>query len=252
LHPTDKLIVDTPEQIALELPIAGIGSRSLAIIIDILIQVIGGLLVIGAIRIFSFPLGPFFRSSGLGLIILLFACLVYWGGYYMLFEIIWNGQTPGKRLLRIRIIKESGRPITAVEAIGRNLVRIVDFIPGFYGIGLVCMFLNKRNKRLGDFIAGTIAVHDKAIEKVSTIWNPGSVTTAANPQTIRISPEELVLIETYLNRCEQLDPPVRAKTASQIAFMIQSKLEIERMPGQSDDDFLIAIARQVRDGAGYR
>jgi uncharacterized RDD family membrane protein YckC len=251
LHHDDKLMIDTPEQIALELPIAGIGSRSLAFAIDSLLQLTFIFLLLIALVLILPSLDAFLVS--VGAILWVFIIFFFYWGYYTLFEIIWNGQSPGKRIVRIRIIKESGRPITAVEVIGRNLVRAIDMQPFFlYGVGLICMLLNKKNKRLGDFVAGTIAVHDQAIEKASTIWNSSQAATEANPQIAKISPEELVLIETYLNRRTELTPKVRKQTAAQIAFLIQNKLGIERAPGQSDDAFLDGIARQVRSNAGYR
>jgi uncharacterized RDD family membrane protein YckC len=243
-------MIDTPEQIALELPLAGIGSRSLALAIDSLLQLGAAILIFFILAIFLPSTGGFIRSIGITLIVLI-PFIFHWG-YFAFFEIIWNGQTPGKRWVRIRIIKESGRPITPVEAIGRNLVRAIDMLPGIYAVGLVCMILNKRNKRLGDFVAGTVSVHDKAIERVSTIWNPGSVPAAADPQASKISPEELVLIETYLNRRLELDPLARRNTAAQIATMIQNKSGVERVEGQSDDAYLDAVARKVRDTARYR
>ena len=81
-------------------------------------------------------------------------------GYYILFEIIWSGQTPGKRLLGVRVMRENGYPIRPVDAVMRNLVRIVDWLPAYYAIGVVSMLLNKRSKRLGDFAAGTIVVRE--------------------------------------------------------------------------------------------
>ena len=86
-------------------------------------------------------------------VVLIFLFCVYWG-YFAFFEIIWKGQTPGKRYAGIRVIKETGRPIDSFEAIGRNLMRAVDGLPGIYGVGLLCMMLNKQNRRLGDFVAG--------------------------------------------------------------------------------------------------
>jgi uncharacterized RDD family membrane protein YckC len=249
LHSTDNVIIDTPEQIALELPLAGIGSRCLALAIDTLLQFIFAILVILAIDLLP-SADSFAQSIGETLqVIILF--LLYWG-YFTFFEIIWNGQTPGKRWVRIRIIKDSGRPITPVEAIGRNLVRAADMFPGIYAVGLICMLFNKHHKRLGDIVAGTIAVHDKAIERVSTIWNPGSIPMTPDFQTTKISPGELVLIETYLNRRLEIDPQIRKKTAAQIVSMIQRKLGIERFEGQSEDAFLEAVARKVRDTARYR
>ena len=67
-------------------------------------------------------------------------------------------------MARIRVIKESGRPINAYEAIGRNFVRIIDFLPGMYGVGVLCMLLNRYSRRLGDYVAGTVVVHDRRTE----------------------------------------------------------------------------------------
>jgi uncharacterized RDD family membrane protein YckC len=83
-------------------------------------------------------------------------------GIFRLLRNLWKGQTPGKRYAGIRVIKESGRPINAFEAIGRNLMRAVDGLPGIYGVGLVCMMCNRQSRRLGDFVAGTVVVHEKA------------------------------------------------------------------------------------------
>jgi uncharacterized RDD family membrane protein YckC len=253
LHSIDKLTVDTPEQIALELPLAGIGSRSLALAIDSLLQFILAILTILALFVLDLLIpgsGRLIRTIGIAAALLICYCL-YWG-YFAFFEIVWNGQTPGKRVAGIRVIKESGRPITPVEAIGRNMVRAIDMLPGFYAAGLICMMLNRRNKRLGDYVAGTVLVHDKAIETLSPIWNPGSLSTEANSRAAEITPDELLLIETYLNRRHQLDSLVRRKTAEQIIFMIKDRTNLERVAGQSDEAFLEALARKIRDTAGYR
>jgi len=83
-------------------------------------------------------------------------------GYFMVFEILWNGQTPGKRLVGLRVIRESGYPIRPVDAVIRNLVRIVDWLPLVYGVGVLVMLLNQRSRRLGDFASGTIVVREAA------------------------------------------------------------------------------------------
>ena len=126
----DQLKIDTPEQIALELPLAGIGSRFLAIAIDTLIQT-ALYLIVGLIVILTLPVDSMFtflpRLIGPALaVFLIFA--IYWG-YFAIFEALWKGQTPGKRFAGIRVIKESGRPINAFEAVGRNLMRAVDVLP---------------------------------------------------------------------------------------------------------------------------
>jgi len=143
----EKLIIETPEQTSIEFPLAGIGSRFLAVLIDSLIQtavlIILGLIFVGA--------GLGFRSAGfagsptagvwiVAILIFIYFLLMY--GYFILFESIWNGQTPGKRLTHIRVIKDSGQPITAIDAVGRNLLRIVDQLPFAYGFGVLCAWIS--------------------------------------------------------------------------------------------------------------
>src|SRR5260370_4636099 len=93
-------------------------------------------------------------------LILVFFCIRW--GYYALFEIFWKGQTPGKRWAGIRVIKDSGRPINAFEAIARNLVRFVDWLPSLYGAGVVAMLLNAKHRRFGDLLAAPLAIHPRS------------------------------------------------------------------------------------------
>lgn len=250
----DQLKIDTPEQIALELPLAGIGSRFLAIAIDTLIQ--GALYLIAGIIFFlvlglgasALKLLPGTVGPALGVFIL-FA--IYWG-YFAIFEAAWNGQTPGKRVAGIRVIKESGRPINAFESVGRNLMRAVDALPGIYGVGLVCMMCNRQSRRLGDFVAGTVVVHEKPSEEVRPTWNTVSASDSAPGALARITADELVLIETYLSRRLELDGDVRLATAIQIANRIKAKTGMEPQGNQHVDDFLEEAARKVRDGGRFQ
>jgi len=245
----DQLKIDTPEQIALELPLAGIGSRFLAMAIDTLIQTVLYLLT-AIIFIFTLPVGSsvlMFLPRLIGpamAVFILFA--IYWG-YFAIFETIWKGQTPGKRYAGIRVIKESGRPIDAFEAIGRNLMRAVDGLPGVYGVGLVCMMCNRQSRRLGDFVAGTVVVHEKPTEEVRPSWNTATEPGAATPEIGEVTADELVLIETYLHRRWELDRLVRLNTAIQIAERIKAKTGLKSQPQQHVDDFLEEAARKIRD-----
>jgi uncharacterized RDD family membrane protein YckC len=250
----EQLKIDTPEQIALELPLAGIGSRFLAIAIDTLIQVALYLLT-GLIFLLLLPEGFSiftFLPKTLGPAIAIFVGFAIYWGYFAIFEILWSGQTPGKRIVAIRVIHESGRPINAYEAIGRNLMRAVDVMPGIYGVGLVCMMLNKQSRRLGDFVAGTVVVHEKPSEQVRPTWNTASEVASASSGMGQVTADELVLIETYLSRRFELDPGVRLQTAIQIAERIKSKTGLQPQAHQHVDDFLEEAARRVRDTARFR
>jgi uncharacterized RDD family membrane protein YckC len=257
VQPTDQLHIDTPEQIALELPLAGIGSRFLAFFVDTLLQVVLGVAV--ALLLLALPsglaVGWFARAFGTlapAAVVFFLFCL-YWG-YFAVFEAAWNGQTPGKRYAGIRVIKESGRPINAFEAVARNLLRAVDGLPGVYGVAVVSMMLNRENRRLGDFVAGTVVVHEHATEELRPYADAASGAGANGmaPSAGPISTDELLLIETYLQRRYDLDPEVRARTAGEIAARLRQRAGIEEEPGQSPDDFLEALAKRTRDGARFR
>ena len=250
----EQLKIDTPEQIALELPLAGIGSRFLAMAIDTLIQ-FGLYLVVGIVFFLILGLSSdlFWKLPGtIGPAIGLFVIFAIYWGYFAIFEIIWKGQTPGKRFAGIRVINASGRPINAFEAIGRNLMRAVDGLPGIYGVGLVCMMLNKQSRRLGDFVAGTVVVHEKPSEEVRPTWNTATESESGSGGMAHVTAEELVLIETYLSRRFELDPEVRLRTAIQIADRIKAKTGLQPQPHQHVDDFLEEAARKVRDRGRFQ
>jgi len=250
----DQLKIDTPEQIALELPLAGIGSRFLAIAIDTLIQ--AALYFITAIIfVIALPRGLSvftFLPRLIGPAMAIFIGFAIYWGYFAIFETFWKGQTPGKRFTGIRVIKESGRPINAFEAVGRNMMRAVDGLPLIYGVGLVCMMCNRQSRRLGDFVAGTVVVHEKATEEVRPSWNTATEFSSTAPGPAHATADELVLIETYLSRRFELDPEVRLRTAIQIADRIKAKTGLESQPRQHVDDFLEEAARKIRDSGGFR
>jgi len=254
LDSLDKLTIDTPEQIAIEFPLAGIGSRFLAIMFDILVQFLG-YVVLALIAALAFGgelkrVWPSAWNWSSAIFILVVFCL-YWG-YYAFFETIWQGQTPGKRHAGIRVIKDTGRSITAFEAIARNLVRVVDQFPGFYAVGCVTMFLNKKSKRLGDFVAGTVVVHEKKAEAAEPFFNlqPGAQLPVY--PVSKLSNDDLVLIETFLGRRLDLAPEVRSSTAKRIAEHIAQKLELQAQPQSDNEDFLETVAKEYRDSIRYR
>ncbi|MGH9603107.1 MAG: RDD family protein [Terriglobales bacterium] len=249
----EQLSIDTPEQIPLEFPLAGIGSRFLALFFDTLIQfvvffvffILAALLLTGTVSIW-----PDAWTWTAAILLLLFFCLYY--GYFAFFEAIWNGQTPGKRYFQLRVIKETGRPITVYEAISRNLLRAVDQLPAVYAVGIVSVFFSQQNKRLGDYVAGTVVVHEKPLADVKPGWETGSTAGAPLYDAARLGLNELHLIETFLQRRYDLDMSVRRQAASQIAEQMGRKLGIERAQRTSDETFLEELAREKRNSGRYR
>ncbi|MGO9642916.1 MAG: RDD family protein [Candidatus Acidiferrales bacterium] len=250
----DKLTIETPEQTDLDFPIAGIGSRFLAIAFDTLLQ-IAALIAIGFLFALLANMNLLAGSSSgtWAAAIVIFVIFVLFYGYYAIFEAVWNGQTPGKRLARIRVIKDSGRPITPSEAVGRNLMRIVDQLPVMYGVGIVSALTNRQHKRLGDFVAGTVVVHEKNLADIRPLWQAPAESTGSATQygAARLTPEEAALIETFLNRRDALASDVRYRMADQIFMRIRPKLTLPDSGYPSAEKILEALATERRSSARY-
>ncbi len=255
MYSDGQVTIETPEQITMELAPAGIGSRFLALALDTVIQV---LLYTAAILLFVAMawMSPTIRMHWMptqwhaAITILLLFC-IYWG-YFAVFEILWKGQTPGKRVIGIRVVKDSGRPITAIEGIGRNLMRGVDGF-FFYLIGTIAIGLSRQNKRLGDYVAGTIVIHEKRAYAVKPDWSFDSpAATTFVPELAKISEQDLMMIETFLHRRFDLEPMVRFQTGVRLSELIQRNAGLARPAAQSDEDVLHTVARQGRDQARLR
>jgi uncharacterized RDD family membrane protein YckC len=251
----EKLIIETPEQTSIEFPLAGIGSRFLAILIDSLIQgaVVFVLVLIFLGLGFGFSIGGLAGSQSAAVWIIAILILSYFllrYGYFILFESIWNGQTPGKRLTNIRVIRDSGQPITAIDAVGRNLLRIVDELPLAYGVGVLCAWISPQSKRLGDYVAGTVVVHEKPFETVAPLWGAPGQASAHQYGASRLSLEEFALVETFLSRRSALEAGVRYDTAASIVRRIESRLSLP-LERPSPEKLLEEISNERRSTAGY-
>jgi uncharacterized RDD family membrane protein YckC len=250
----EELSIETPEQIPLEFPLAGIGSRFLAVLLDTLLQfaVFLAFVVVAALLLGgTASLWPDAWTWTAAILVLLFFTLYY--GYFALFEAMWNGQTPGKRYFQLRVIKETGRSLTVYEAISRNLLRAVDQLPAFYAVGILSVFFSKQNQRLGDFVAGTVVVHEKPLADVKPGWETGPGAAAAPLyQAARLGLSELQLIETFLQRRYDLDMSVRRQAAAAIAEQMGRKLGFAHNQRSSDETFLEELAREKRNSGRYR
>lgn len=247
----EKLTIDTPEQVHLEFVLAGIGSRFMAVLLDSLIQF--GLYFVLFFVVIAALSNPFAstRTWVLAIGFLVFFA-IYWG-YFTLFEIIWKGQTPGKRVAGIRVIKDSGRPINAFEAMSRNLVRIIDWLPGVYGVGVVTMMLNARSRRLGDFVAGTLVVHETSDKESALFFNTAQTSDFAFPQAAQLTLQEAELIETFLARRLDIPQAIRLQNAQRIAEMVATRLNIPAESRPADNEnFLEILVREFRNRARYR
>jgi uncharacterized RDD family membrane protein YckC len=214
----------TPERVNLQYDIAGIGSRCAAVIVDSIIQIAALTLLTVALFASAAVSVAFAGVSGRGagvLVIGLFglAVLAITVGYFILFEIVWSGQTPGKRLVGVRVIRENGYPIRPVDAVIRNLVRIVDFLPASYGVGVLTMLLNKRSRRLGDFASGTIVVREGARGATSLVLH----TDPDRMRGVTLSAADATLVRDFLTRRVTMEPGARAGLASRLATALSTR-----------------------------
>lgn len=201
---SDDLIISTPERVAFQYEIAGIGSRFLAQIVDSLI--ITAILI--AISILAASLGGIFSSGELALLVEIILGFILLAGYFLISEAAWNGQTIGKRAARLRVVGDHGEPLTVGQAAIRNLVRIVDFLPFFYAIGMLTLFINGRGKRLGDFAAGTLVVRDRErISLYDLAGTPAGAAPAPSPSSIWAAPS--VTPVAPMAEPQALDPGLR-------------------------------------------
>ena len=256
----------------LELPLAGIGSRFIALLVDYLIWG-AGLLVLWVLSlIFSPGIRAFSKISAqwAEAIVIFIIFLLNWG-YFTLFEAFWKGRTPGKRVARIRVIQRSGRGIGLFESMARNFVRFIDQIPIFYAVGVITMFCSRQHQRLGDMAAGTLVVRDREVE--APAWGAGGARTftahtfgpgtgtpseAAAPFVLpahgiaRLSAADLVVLEGFFARRLDMSLATRAALAERIGAAIVAKSGLERPDGASVETYLEVAARQLRDVARMR
>jgi uncharacterized RDD family membrane protein YckC len=244
----EEYTIDTPENVSFGYEIAGIGSRFLGSLVDSLIIglalfflniVLMVLLdVVDAQSMAAVMLGD---EAGLtwagGLIMAIYTLLNFiliWG-YYVLFELTWNGQTPGKRWASIRVVRVNGNPVGFLDVVIRNLVRIVDFLPVVYGLGLTVMFFNQQARRLGDYAAGTIVVKERRGIPLEALGEPRSRSRAAAttpemqvawqqrfPTLRRLSATDYDLIRDALIRHDQ--GQITPGTLHRLATALASKL----------------------------
>jgi uncharacterized RDD family membrane protein YckC len=251
----DRYTIDTPENIEFAYDIAGIGSRFLAAIIDTLLIVVAEIVVllIGGLTFSALGL----RSSAAGSILIalggLLTFAILWG-YYIAFELLWNGQSPGKRAIGLRVVREGGRPITFVGSAIRNLIRIVDFLPAFYGIGVVVMFVDQRARRLGDLAGGTLVVKERrgvTLESLTTASivappaRPGEpIPQLTLPNIHLLNDQDYDLVQEFLRRRSELGHDARMRLGVQLAGGLQARLGLPA--GGDAERFLQHVATEYQ------
>src|SRR3989441_6017477 len=223
--------VETPEHGEVRFELAGVGARVAAGLLDLLLLCLGLLLLwVGGGTIVSDIASPHGMASGwltAGLILLTF-CLVW--GYFTLFEALNGGRTPGKQLLGIRVVMDTGRSLTPQAAVVRNLVRFIDcYFPALpFAPALLSIALHPSNKRLGDMAAGTIVVRDRPTDWTlgATVGAPAHETTAEPVETgpPELSEEEFRLLDRFLGRLNELAPDVQARITADLVRRFEPRI----------------------------
>ena len=228
--PDSDLVVATPERVSFDYQVAGLATRGIAELLDLLILslVLAGV-YFAAVAVASGG------SDTLGYLVAVFGTFAVVFGYHWACEAFWSGQTVGKKVFRLRAVGDRGEPLTFAQAGIRNVVRIVDFLPYAYGLGVVVLFANGRGKRLGDLAAGTVVVKDS---DYLPLWRlpgggptdppqlaaPVAVAPASQSELFlrRIDPELRRFVAAYARRRPELPPPLRAQLAGHVQAQLHT------------------------------
>src|SRR6185436_20188385 len=262
LATADVLIIDTPERVPLHFALASIGNRFLACAIDHTVQALAIFLMAIAFVVLSDYSGvgeqltnaPKWVQAVLILIVFLIV-----SSYFAFFEWVWNGQTLGKRLLKLRVIREDGRPITFWEAAVRNLLRSFDMMPApFYSIGLISVFVSLSDQRVGDMVAGTVVVREREAEApafaqvfASSVSDPALRRSFKPVEFVGdidvLTESEISVVETFLRRRWDLADMARQWMAWRVSIPLLYKLRpTYDRPTFTYDGFLEELLHRYR------
>ena len=258
----DILIIETPERVPLHFALASIGNRFLACAIDHTIQILVLLLMVIAFTIVG-------NYSSFGerltnapkwvLAVMIIIVFLILSGYFAFFEWLWSGQTPGKRWMKLRVIREDGRPVTFWEASVRNLLRSFDMMPApFYSIGLISVFTSARDQRVGDMVAGTVVVREREAEApaFAKVF-AAPIADGALRRTFRpvlftadlnnLTEPEIAVVEMFLRRRWDLTEAPRQWMAWRVAMPIMYKLRpVYDMASFTYEGFLEELLHRYR------
>ncbi len=263
----ETLIIETPEHVELQFALASVGNRFLACVVDHTLQLLALALIstltynlsAGARRLGSRMASGVEEGNLWMMAALVLTMFVIFFGYFTFFEAMWNGQTPGKRWLKLRVIQEDGRPIGFFAAFARNMLRLADMIPPpFYSLGVLSIFASARSKRLGDFVANTVVIKERSTEapKFEEVFTSAEIDTALRRVAqavdfrgdIRVVTEsEMQVVESFLRRRFDIPEQPRGWLAWRVAAPLLNKIQPDYEPaGFSYEGFLEELIARYR------
>jgi uncharacterized RDD family membrane protein YckC len=237
----DRLTIDTPEGVPLELTLAGVGSRFASALVDYLIQIV---IIVALALVLVYGAGLDGGTTAVsGALWILGFFLVFWG-YDVAFEVLNSGRTPGKALNGLRVVRESGAPVTFGTSAVRNVIRIIDILPGTYLVGMTSILVTRRNQRLGDLAAGTLVVRESRKLPPEVRISPSVQAPAWD--TSAIDPQELDAVAAFLARRGELAAGARIQIAAELAGRLRPKVG-GAITRDGDEMFLERLLAAKRD-----
>lgn len=234
----------TPEAVVIDLPLAGLGSRIGAALIDTALRYVMLIALIVAVAVFGTVArgGP----SWVGLTIGLLGTFLITVGYSVIFEAAWSGRTPGKAALGLRVVTVSGAPIRFRHAAIRGALGLVEIAMTFGGIAALVMLLNKKHQRIGDVIAGTVVLRERVASKAPRIVMfqppPDHEDYARQLDVSAITNDQFMAVRTLLLRVHSLEPSVRQQLCENFARSLVGQVAVLPPAWMSAEGFLFCVA----------
>lgn len=234
--------VRTPESIAFRYELAGLGSRFLALIVDQSIQILALAALVTGVGLAASRAGQHApgilservaQSIAVALVVTVLFLIFF--GYFIIFEAVWNGQTPGKKLVGLRVVRDGGYPIDFGASLIRNLIRVGEQLVGYYVLAAISALLSPENKRLGDLAAGTIVVREARLPAPSQLIQHRNEPVYA--PTAYLAGDERALIKRFLERRDSLDEDRRRELAASLAARVRGRVPPDL--AQLDDESLL-------------
>ncbi len=239
MHSKDTVEIQTPEGVHLELALANVGSRGLAVVVDHVAQ---GLIVLGAVLV----LGLAGAGGLLGLGILATVTFFTLFGYPIAWEVWGGGSTPGKRWNHLRVVRVDGTPVRFVDSAIRNLVRLIDLL-GVYLVASISVFVSSRNQRLGDLAAGTLVIRVPRVPRYRPATSPpGFVPVGPVWDVSGVAPAEVAAIRRFLDRRGAIDVGARGALAADLAGRVRPR--VAGVLGALTDEQLLEGIATIKNG----
>ncbi len=256
MHLLRSTTLRTPESIELDFTLAGLGNRALALGLDYAILSMGLSFLLFLISLATEPVATALAQLNLdtqtlwlwGGAIALLVFFTLYAGYFAIFEALWQGQTLGKRWVKIRVIQDNGRPVGLAQSALRTLLRPIDDL---LMLGVCFIAFSKTEKRIGDWVAGTLVIQEEETVLAPITLSPDSQTIAnqlaSEIDPNLLTPSEFAMLVNYLQRRSQLSPKATVQVSRQLVSQVQERIGLDALPSSvSDEAFLEALYRIVQ------